>query len=145
MESTQEETKITTQEEVKPFVQGKKSETVEKALAMMKKYRKDFDEAAVAKDQKKMSEMSLYEFPKMMQAIRDVEIENLARKEKGEPEFIFEKSDEFKAMAHKEGYEENEKGEKTTTLIDPTGPYGFGKEHIERQRELAGQYKNEKK
>jgi len=143
MEPTREETKITTPEEVKPFVQGEKSETVEKALTAMREYRKAYDTAYAANDQKTLTNLSLYEFPKMMQAIRDVEVENITRKEKGEREFIFEKSDEFKAMENKDTYSKNDQGEKV--LVDKLNKYGFGKEHIERQRELAEQYKNEKK
>ncbi len=100
------------------FAQGPKSETVEKALSAMKELRADF-ELAKTNPNMKVQDLALYEFPKMMAAIRAVEEENLVRKEKGELEFRLEETPEYKGMK----------------------PFGLTEKHMERQRELAEQYK----
>lgn len=133
----EEPTKIETptQETKKEFVQGEKSETVEKALQMMRDYRKKCDTAT----SKEQGDVDRYEFPKMMKAILAAEIENVARREKGEREFIFEKSDEFKAMLGKKDthIKAEGKNELGTLIINGTDKYGINEEHIARQRELA--------
>ncbi|MCX6739178.1 MAG: hypothetical protein NT098_03980 [Candidatus Parcubacteria bacterium] len=107
-----------TQAPQEAFVQGAKSETVEKALLAMKELRADF-ELAEANPEIKKQDLALYEFPKMMTAIRAVEEENLVLREKGLPEFRLEETPEYKGMKR----------------------FGLTEKHMERQRELAEQYK----
>jgi len=95
------------------FVQGPKSETVEKTLALMRELSQKYESSKT--DDKERTHMDLYEFPKMMTAIWEVEVENLSRVEKGEREFRIEKTPEYKAMT----------------------AYGLTISHIDRQKELA--------
>jgi hypothetical protein len=111
----EEEIKIPEQEEVKSIEQGEISETVKEALSIMKTLREKYDSAT---DPKQLEDLNLYEYPKMMTAIRAVEVENIGRRERGENEFRFEMSDEYRTLR---------KDDK----------YGFTKDHLERQRELA--------
>lgn len=97
------------------FVQGPKSEVVEKALSTMKELREKYENVRSEKDDHKEVDLNLYEFPKMMESIWEVEVENISNKEKGILPFIIEKTPEYKEMAK----------------------YGLTLSHIERQRELA--------
>ncbi|MCK9352027.1 MAG: hypothetical protein WCT49_03670 [Candidatus Paceibacterota bacterium] len=125
MEETkiEEQTQAPAVAEVQPFVQGEKSEAVEKALAVMKELRMKFELSKTSGDTKDVIDLALYEFPKMMNVIREVEDENLVRREGGVPEFRIEETPEYKGMT----------------------AFGLTPDHMKRQRELAEQYKDEKK
>lgn len=94
------------------FVQGPKSETVEKALSSMRELQAKYETII---DEKEKVNLNLYEFPKMIEAIWEVEVENLSRVEKGEREFRIEKTPEYEGMA----------------------AHGLTISHIDRQKELA--------
>ena len=107
------ETPITSNEQ-HVFVQGEKTETVKKALSMMRELTAKFE---VTTDPQEREKIGLYEFPKMMEAIREVAVENLSHPE---TPFLIEKESEFRKM-------------RDANLITDS--------HIERQYELAEQYK----
>jgi hypothetical protein len=105
-----EKMELPEQEVKKEFVQGEKTATAEKALVLMREL---YEKYQITTDPKERIDLNLYEFPKMMEAIWEVEVENLSHPESP---FLIEKEAEYRKL-------------RDANLIT--------KEHIERQKELA--------